>query len=130
LFFSTAFPAGCGSHQPGSDKPRESITIAITYGGEPVTEGMVNLENTTTGEGGGGELDAQGVATIPNVVLGEYTVTIIPPDPDPVPPAPGQPAAKIKTYSNIPPEFRTSNKSTLKAEVKAGSNELKFDLKE
>lgn len=129
LALSSAVLLGC-TQSPGSDKPRSGTTIAISFAGEPVTTGSVNLENSETGEGGGGELNADGIAKITNVVLGNYTVTILPPDPDPVPPEPGQPAVKIQVYKNIPNKFRTGKTSPLKVEIKDGENKFEFDLKE
>ena len=120
---------GCGQ-EPGSGKPRGTITISITYGDEPVTEGTVSLEDPVTAEGGGGELNDKGTATIQGVVLGDYTVTVVPPDPDPIPPEPGQPAPKMKNFLNIPQKFRIAKTSPLKAEVKEGTNEFQFELKE
>ncbi len=90
----------------------------------------MNLENNDTGEGGGGELNAEGIVTIPNVVLGSYTVTIVAPDPDPVPPEPGQAAPKPQVFKNVPKKFRTSKTSPLKVEIKEGENKFEFDLKE
>ncbi|WP_339732768.1 carboxypeptidase-like regulatory domain-containing protein [uncultured Gimesia sp.] len=129
LALGSVVSPGC-SHTPGAEKPRSDIQLTILSGGAPVTEGMVNLENPETGEGGGGVLTADGKVTIPNVVLGTYTVTIVPPDPDPVPPEPGQPATAPKTFKNIPKKFRENNASPLKVEVKADSNEFTFDLKD
>jgi len=129
LVLSSAVLIGC-SHTPGADKPRSDISLTINYGGAPVTEGMVNLENPQTGEGGGGALTAEGTVTIPNVALGSYSVTIVPPDPDPVPPEPGKPAPPQKTFANIPKKFRASKSSPLKVEVKEGASEFTFDLKD
>ncbi|QGQ22025.1 carboxypeptidase regulatory-like domain-containing protein [Gimesia benthica] len=119
---------GC-SQSPSDDKQRSGVTISISFAGEPVTTGSVNLENSETGESGGGELNADGSVTISNIVLGNYTVTILPPDPDPVPPEPGQPAKKMEVYKNIPEKFRNRKTSPLKVEVKDGENEFQFDLK-
>lgn len=119
---------GCG-HTPGSGKERNDITLKITFGGEPVTEGVVNLENPQTGEGGGGTLSEEGTATISGVVLGTYTVVVLPPDPDPVPPEPGKPSPPPKTYENIPAKFRQNQSSPLKVDVTADSAEFEFDLK-
>lgn len=129
LFWSSAVFSGC-SHTPGSEKQRTDVSIAITSGGEPVTVGMVNLENPTTGEGGGGELTDEGKVIIPNVVLGNYSVTIVAPDPDPVPPEPGKPAPPKKTFKNVPKKFRASQTSPLKVDVKDESREFSFDLKD
>tara|TARA_R110002111_G_scaffold108086_1_gene166749 strand:- start:49660 stop:50103 length:444 start_codon:yes stop_codon:yes gene_type:complete len=129
LVLASSVLFGC-SHTPGSDKPRSDLLLTIHFAGEPVTEGMVNLENSQTGEGGGGTLTADGTVNIPNVALGTYSVTIVPPDPDPVPPEPGKPVPPQKTFKNIPKTFRNSQSSPLKVEVKEGSHEFTFDLKD
>lgn len=102
--------------------------VTVTYGGEPVTVGHVDLNNEQTGEGGGGELNAQGIATITDVPLGDYTVTVLPPPPDPAPVEEGQPAATMKEYPQIPEQFRRIATSPLRAAVQNGSNQFKFDL--
>ena len=120
--------AGC-SHTPGSEKPRTDVTVTITENGTPLTEAEVNLVNEDTGEGGGGTLNSEGVATISKVVLGTYTVIILPPDQTVVPPEPGQAAPEVKEYLNIPQKVRDPKTSPFKAKVSKESTEFKFDLK-
>ena len=129
LVLSLTVLIGC-SHTPGSDNPRRDISITVTLGGTPVTAGLVNLENPQTGEGGGGSLTEEGVVSIPNVALGKYSVTILPPEMDPVPPEPGQAAAPRKDSPAIPAKFRDSQSSPLELEVKEDSSEFSFDLKD
>lgn len=120
---------GCG-RTPGSDKPRGEITITITNGGTPIPKGQVDLANEETGEGGGGPLDEAGTATIEMVAVGNYTVTINPPPQEPIAPGMEQPAPQTKDDSRIPPRVRKIKTSPLTVEVKAGTNEFTFDLKE
>lgn len=121
---------GCGRAGPHSGKQTAQVTVTVTYGGQAVTEGRVDLSNEQTGEGGGGELNAQGVATIPGVVLGSYTVVIVPPELLVVPGATGQTAPAKKQYANIPKKVRSFKSSPFKVEVKEDSpNEFKFELK-
>jgi len=121
--------AGCSGDTPGPDRPRGNVTIKVTYGGAPVTEGQVDLESPGSGEGGGGTLNNEGVATIPNVAEGSYTVTVVPPPPDPRPPEPGETPPPVKEYPNIPQKFRMLNTSPLRVEVKKGqTQEFTFDL--
>lgn len=121
---------GCGRGEPHSGKPKSQVTVAVTYAGQPVTEGRVDLSNEQTGEGGGGELNGQGVATIPGVVLGNYTVIVIPPEPQLVAGATSAPAPAKKEYPNIPAKVRSLKSSPLKVEVKQdSSNQFKFELK-
>lgn len=120
---------GC-SKSPHSEIPTAPVTITVTYGGEAVTEGQVDLNNAKTGLGGGGALDGQGNVVLPAVPLGEYTVTVLPPDASPLPTASGQPDAKPKVDPRIPKKVRDPEKSPFKAQVKAGKNHFTFDLKQ
>ena len=118
------------SRTPGADKPRGEISITITNGGAPVSEGQVDLANEETGEGGGGPLDESGTATIEMVAVGKYTVTISPPPQDPIAPGMDQPAPQPKEYPNIPTKVRKIQTSPLTVDVQSGANEFTFDLKE
>ena len=118
---------GCGP-TPHEGKTTGRVTVTITHGGQPVTTGQVDLSNEQTGEGGGGQLNEEGVATLDRVPLGSYTVTVVPPPPDPTPVAPGQTPPKPQEYPNIPEKFRRNATSPLQAEVKEGENEYQFDL--
>ncbi|WP_417388780.1 hypothetical protein [Gimesia sp.] len=118
--------SGC-SRTPGSDKPSGSVTIQITNGTEPVTEGQVDLVNEQTGEGGGAALNSEGTASLEMVALGEYVVTVNPPPQEPL--IPGQAPPEVKEYANIPAKVRQIKSSPLKLEVKSGANEFAFDLK-
>tara|TARA_R110001592_G_scaffold316202_2_gene592498 strand:+ start:3230 stop:3685 length:456 start_codon:yes stop_codon:yes gene_type:complete len=119
--------SGC-SRTPGAEKPRGSVTIQITNGTEPVTEGQVDLVNEQTGEGGGGALNSEGTASLEQVALGSYTVTVNPPPQEPV--IPGQAPPEVKSYENIPSKVRQIKTSPFKLEVKSGANEFAFDLKQ
>ncbi|QDT92584.1 hypothetical protein [Gimesia algae] len=119
--------SGC-SRTPGAEKPRGAVTIQITNGTDPVTEGQVDLVNEQTGEGGGGTLNSDGTASLEMVALGTYTVTVNPPPQEPV--VPGQAPPAVKNYENIPTQVRKINTSPLKLKVKSGSNEFAFDLKQ
>jgi hypothetical protein len=130
LVIVAGWTLGCTGQAPGPDKPRSDVVVTITSGGTPVTEGRVDLQNEQTGEGGGAELDSNGVANIPGVALGVYTVTVMPPPPSPVPPPPGAAPEPAKVYPNIPETVRRAATSPLKAVVKDEGNEFKFDLKQ
>jgi hypothetical protein len=133
LLLGSGFLIGCGGPPvPHSGKPKATVTVAVTYGGQPVAEGRVDLANEQTGEAGGAELGPDGVATIPEMALGSFTVIVVPPHLVIAPTAtgPATPPAK-KEYPNIPVKVRTTKTSPLKAEVKKDSpNKFKFDLKE
>ena len=117
--------AGC---QAEPEKSRGSANITITFGGQPVTEGTVSLQNAE-GEGGGAPLDPMGVAKVPNVVEGNYIVTVTPPLPKVAPPEPGKTNPGPKDYSNIPEKFRRTETSPLKADIVDTINDFSFDLK-
>jgi hypothetical protein len=121
--------AGCRRHVPHSDKPRAAVVIKIISGGEPVTAGDVDLNNLTTGEGGGAKLDSTGTARFEGVVLGDYTVTVFPPLSDPVPLADGSAPAATSPAVKIPAIFQSPEKSPLKLTVTPEGAEASFDLK-
>ena len=129
LLLTVCTTTGCGS-SPGEDKVTGSVTVTIKAGGAPVTGGFVNLANPATGEGGGGELNEAGVATIEQVTVGDYTVTVLPPQPDPVPVEPGQEPPPNPDDGTIPQQYRSESTSPLKATVTEGDNSFEFDLEE
>ncbi|MCA9113513.1 MAG: carboxypeptidase regulatory-like domain-containing protein [Planctomycetaceae bacterium] len=130
LLAAACWLAGCGSSEPGADKVTGSVVITVTADGAPVTQGSVNLANPATGEGGGGSLDETGTVTIDRVAVGEYTVTILPPEADPVPPAPGQAPPPNPDDGTIPARYRSTDTSPLKAKVEEGENSFSFALEE
>jgi len=97
LWLGSSLLVGCGGPSPHSNKPIAEVTIAVTYGGAPVTEGRVDLNNEQAGEAGGGELDSKGVAKIPGMVLGNYTVTVVPLQPRSRPRRPASPPRLAKS---------------------------------
>lgn len=120
-------PLGCGG---GSDQVTTSVVIEITADGQPVTKGSVNLANPEAGTGGGGELDESGKVTIETVPMGEYTVTVLPPEPDPTPPEPGAPAPPNPDDGTIPQKYRSESTSPLRATVTEDDNKFQFALEE
>lgn len=119
----TLIMVGCGG--AGNEKKRGSVTITVTHNGSPVTEGEVRMMMAGKGEAAMGNLNESGQVELSDVVLGNYAVTVAPPELA----TPDNPAPK-KDYPNLPKQYRDLNKSPLKAEVKAGSNEFTFDLKD
>jgi hypothetical protein len=133
LIVSCVVVVGCG-HTPGSGKPRSDVTITITFGGQPVSGGVIVLVDQQSGEGGGGALTVDGVATIPGVALGSYTLLVKSPyqTAPPVPAGEGLPARqdKMKARLDIPEKFRRARTSPLKMEITGGEMNFVFDLKE
>ncbi len=122
MMFLSLIMVGCG----GADnvKKRGSVTLTITHEGSPVTEGEVRMMMVGKGEAAVGNLNESGQVELTDVVLGNYTVAVLPPELA----TPDNPAPK-KDYPNLPNKYRDISKSPLKAEVKAGSNDFTFDLK-
>ncbi|QDU53429.1 hypothetical protein [Gimesia panareensis] len=114
--------SGCGG--AAESKKKAGVTISVTYNGAPVTEGDVRLMMTGKGEGAAGPLNESGQVELQEVVLGKYNVAVTPPEGTPDNPAPQ------KEYPNIPTKFRNVQASPLQADVKAGTNEFTFELKE
>ncbi|MCC7424871.1 MAG: hypothetical protein IT428_31755 [Planctomycetaceae bacterium] len=126
-----AVTAGCGGTASESSKPAAPVVLKITYGGEPVVEGFAQLTNSMTGEGGGGVLSKTGTVSLDRVALGDYTVTVLPPEPTGAPvDAPGAQKEPKREFANIPKKYRDRTASPLKVQVKAEKNEFAFDLKE
>ncbi|WP_298868094.1 hypothetical protein [uncultured Gimesia sp.] len=123
LMFLCLIMVGCGGVE--NVKQRGSVTLTITHNGAPVTEGEVRMMITGKGEAAIGNLNESGQVELTDVVLGKYVVTVAPPELA----TPDNPAPK-KDYPNLPSQYRDLSKSPLKAEVKAGSNEFTFDLKD
>jgi len=130
LAITCCLTTGCGNPAPRGNLPRGKVTVAVSYGGKPIIEGRVDLQNAKSGEGGGAEVNREGVVTLSSVVEGTYVVTVNPPTSAEIP-APGQTDSKLKQYPDIPEVYRTVATSPLKAEVKRGETaEYKFDLKQ
>jgi hypothetical protein len=114
--------SGCGS-QPRSGIPRSDVVLTLSDGEKPLTVGIVDLNNSDTGEGGGGAIDATGVVKIQGVAHGEYIVTILPPSPE----GPeGKLPANAKDFK-VSKKFSSTKTSPLKVVVDEKNNT--FDLK-
>tara|TARA_R110002111_G_scaffold680_6_gene5334 strand:- start:116 stop:583 length:468 start_codon:yes stop_codon:yes gene_type:complete len=122
MLCSSLLLVGCGKSN-AEDKQRAHITVTVTHDGAPVTEAELRLMMDGKGEGAMGVLNEAGQTELSDVVLGSYTVTVTPPEGTPDNPAPK------KDYPNIPQKYRSMKDTPLKADVKAGVNELTFDLK-
>ena len=121
--------SGCDS-RPHSDKPSGKVTIKVVYGGVPVRNARISLDNAKTGMAVAGELDAEGTVTFDEVFVGPYRVTVIPPLPDQVAVAPGMPAPELEERDDIPRKFRDLSTTPLQAEVFVEANDFTFELKD
>lgn len=121
---------GCGPKAPHSGVPTAPVTLVVTYAGTGVANAQVDLHNDTTGMGAGGTSDGSGKVGLGAVPLGEYTVTVLPPEANPLPPAPGEQPAPAVAATSIPQSVRDPRTSSLRATVVAGANEFAFELKD
>jgi hypothetical protein len=131
-----AFPlvvvAGCGKQPPAAG----SVAGRVTFESQPVAAGHVVFENPGQGWLRAAPLDSDGRYNLPEVRVGDYTVTIQPPEPNRPNEATSMPAeirAQMATVKyvdpkNIPRQFRSVQTSPLKRSVVPGSNEFDFEL--
>tara|TARA_R110002111_G_scaffold262872_1_gene342338 strand:+ start:58022 stop:58462 length:441 start_codon:yes stop_codon:yes gene_type:complete len=124
LLVCFALLTGCGSET----EPTGSVTGNITYQGNPLTEGLVNIYSAGRSVVGTAEIDTEGHFEFAKpIATGDYQVYISPPPP-PAPPEPGQPPLKIKPPQKIPQKYRAANTTDLKITITAGANELSLPL--
>lgn len=116
---------GCNSGPAAGE-----VSGKVTFKGKPVKEGTVTLLNPQDGGAYEATIGAEGAYAIANPVLvGEYLVEIKPlvqivdTDPGKSPPAPVEKAAP-----DIPKKYRMQGTTPLKAAVKAGKNDINFEM--
>ncbi|QDU62808.1 hypothetical protein Pan216_36790 [Planctomycetes bacterium Pan216] len=119
---------GC-SHRPHSDRPVGNVVITLMQAGSPMTSGQVNLVNPTIAGGGGGSVGADGTVTMSDILEGEYTVVVLPPDlmGEPVEenPVPG----RLAFDKSFPKKYRSPQTSPLKTKVIEGdTTQVTFEL--
>lgn len=119
--------AGCGG-SPDSGRIMGAVEITVTFDGQPVTDGTVQMIVPGEGKAAGGDLDSEGKISLEEVEIGRYTVFVTPPSEPP--PEADKKSLPPKAYDNIPKKFRSESTSPLNAEVKKGTNEFSFELKE
>jgi len=114
------------SHGP----PTGEVHGKVTFKGQPVKEGRVTFLNPKEGGAAEALIGKEGAYAVPGgVVLGEYVIEITPlvqivdTDPGKSPPAPME-----KPAPDIPLKYRQQGKTPLRATVKAGKNEINFDM--
>ena len=115
---------GCGS----DEEPTGSVRGIVSYNGNLLTEGLVNLYSDSKSVVGTAELDSAGTFKFENAIAaGNYRIYITPPPP-PAPPEPGQPAIKIPEPQKIPQKYRSADKTDLKITIKEGDNDIPLQL--
>jgi hypothetical protein len=110
--------------------PMGKVRGKVTFKGQPVKEGTVTLLNPTEGGAYEASINSDGTYAIPgDVATGEYVVEIKPlmemrdTDPGKSPPAPVE-----KNAPDIPKKYRMQGSTPLKATVKAGDNDIPFEM--
>src|SRR5690606_20271816 len=104
---ATMILAGC-SRVPHSQRPSGKVEAKVTYGGQPVKEGFLNLSSQETGLGGGADIGSDGIAIIESVPVGTYVVTVTPPVAQIA-----NPNLVIGDQPDLPMKFRSESTSTL-----------------
>lgn len=120
LLLGTLAVFGCNSEEPTFE-----VKGVVTYQPQPVTEGLVQFNDETTGRGAEVALQADGTyqAALP---AGTYKVLISPPYI--VDNSSGIPDPKFKPVKNIPARYRSTASSGLVAEVSAEKTTHDFAL--
>lgn len=118
---------GCGG---GDALDRQSVRGTVTFQGEPLNEGAIQLIPTANGPASGGTI-RNGTFRIPRdagPISGNYRVEIVSYQPtgetQPDPDLPGQ--TIDVTRQVLPPEFNT--RSTQTVEITSGNNDLSFAI--
>ena len=113
-----------------SGPARGDVSGKVTFKGAPVKEGRITFLNQQGLGDSEGELTADGTYAVQGgAVVGDYKVVITPlvvivdTDPGKSPPAPVE-----KKAPDIPTKYRQQGKSPLTAKVKAGKNEINFEM--
>lgn len=124
--------SGCGERRA----PSGSVSGHVIFASRPVAQGFVVFENRAQGWLRAAPLDSSGEYVLPEVDVGEYTVSIQPPQPERPSESSGTPtqirakmaAVKVIDPKDIPKPFRSFETSPLKRSVAPGANTFDFDL--
>jgi hypothetical protein len=111
---------GCGA----SAKPQGKISGKVSFQGNPVTAGEINLFQKSTGTAVTAPLDSSGNFTVPVPMdTGTYSISIIPPRPKQLPP--GTPPEELPPFP-VPIKYQDPAQSDLTKEVTKGDNKLEI----
>jgi hypothetical protein len=116
-------PLGLGCRQAAA---KVAIKGAVTFQGQPVTEGVIQFNNDKTGHGAEVTLRPDGTyeATLPP---GDYAVVILPPI-IVVESKTTSTDMRFKKVGNIPPKYHSTQSSGLTAEVRPDKVVHDFDM--
>lgn len=119
---------GCGSGDRDAGAVKAMASGTVTYKGEPVTGGKVNLYSAETGAGASADLDASGkFSLLKPIPIGWYKVIVVPPEAKP-PESLTSEFEPQPSSDNIPEKYRSELSTDLNAEVKEGDNKFAFDM--
>lgn len=122
------FLSGCNSEPPVIVG---DVEIVVTFSGDAVKQGNVNLAGIGRAEGGTAKLNETGTVLIKGIRIGKYKVYVSPPQLQaPVPDLAKGGFKPAPVPDDIPTLFHTELTSPLTIEVKEGENKFTFDLKE
>lgn len=113
---------GCGA----GSKPTGSVAGKVTYNGNPVAGGNVNLLSTA-GVGAQAAISNGAYKIEAALPAGEYAVYVSAPLPTPQPP--GKPAAPAPKFE-VPQKYQDAKSSGLKLTIKPGRNDLPIEIKD
>jgi hypothetical protein len=111
--------AGCSS-----ENPIGTVAGKISFNGKPVVAGNVNFRSAK-GVGAQAEIEDGTYRVDGSLPVGEYSVFVNPPLPEPQPP--GKPAAAPMAFE-VPQKFQDAGTSDLKVTVKGGKNDIPVDI--
>lgn len=126
--FVVAQLIGCS----GAEAPPErtaAITGKVTYKGQPVEEGTVQISDASVGGGGTGTLGPGGTFKIEGLLAGKYQVAILPPMVEDRGDGKTAPRQVPKVVSNIPEKYRAVATSGFTADALDGDQmEVEFKM--
>lgn len=98
---------GCGGNASATPETF-NVTGKVTYEGQPVGEGFVQVQDSTSGRSAQGAIAADGTFSL-QAPAGTYQVAVVPPtvEVDLGPDSP--PSEEFKAMENIPDAYRTFN---------------------
>lgn len=112
--------AGCGS----KPQPTSTISGKVTLNGKPVTLGSVSFYDAAKGTGADAPIGADGSFSVTKVPLGDYQVSVMPPQLGPEDPM----TPEVKNYP-VPAKFRNGSTSGITCKVDKEKVDLPIDIK-
>ncbi|MDB5392166.1 MAG: hypothetical protein JWM11_7812 [Planctomycetaceae bacterium] len=111
--------SGCGS-APTTLERSGSLAGTVTFKGQPVEEGIVQISDSKVGGGGSGAIGAGGTFEIKGLLAGKYKVTIQPPTTEDRGDGKTAPRTVPKVVANIPEKYRSDATSGFTVDILDG----------